>query len=146
MVGERVNDVGADRLAVLHVSFTFCLLIGDALLLSQAGIFCLLCLKALSFHCRSFFAFCPCFRFLLLTCRTLFRFDALALRQLCTCFLFSFATCCSIKFRFMSLFGFALGFLSRFLLQSLVTFTLSLFRYLPSRFSGLITLLALHLA
>jgi len=65
---------------VLHISFTFCLFVGDALLLSQADCFGLFCFQALSLNRRGFFAFRPRFCFLLLACRTLFRFDALALR------------------------------------------------------------------
>ncbi|SAH32680.1 Uncharacterised protein [Enterobacter cloacae] len=128
MAGERVNDVGADRLAVLHVSFTLCLLIGDALLFGQAFLFCLFCLEALSLHCRGFFAFRPGFRFLLLACRTLFRFDALALRQLCTRFLFSFTACCGFNLCFVLRFGIAAGLFCRFALNAFFVITLSLFR------------------
>lgn len=128
MAGERVNDVGADRLAVLHVSFTFCLLIGDSLLFYQAFLFCLFCLEALSFNRRGLFAFRPCFRFLLFTRRPLFCFDALAFRQLSASFLFSFTARCGFNLSLVLRFGIAAGLFCRFLLQPFVTFTLSLFR------------------
>jgi hypothetical protein len=106
----------ADRLAVLHVSFALCLLIGDSLLFGQAGCFCLLCLQALSFNRRGFFAFRPCFRFLLLTCRTLFRFNALAFRQLSELSLQLHARC-GFNLRFVLRFGIAAGLFCRFLFQ-----------------------------
>ena len=128
MAGERVNDVSADRFAVLHVSFALGLLVGFALLFGQASIFNLFCLQALSFNRRGFFAFRPGFRFLLLASCTLFRFDALAFSQLCTCFLFSFTARCGFNLRFVLRFGIAAGLFCRFLFQPLITFTLSLLR------------------
>ncbi|SAJ16680.1 Uncharacterised protein [Enterobacter hormaechei] len=128
MVGERVNDVGADRLAVLHIGFTFCLLIGDSLLFCQAFLFCLFCFEALSFHCRGFFAFCPGFCFLLLACRTLFRFNALALRQFSAGFLFGFTARCGFNLRFVLRFGIAAGMFCRFALNAFFVLTLFLFR------------------
>jgi hypothetical protein len=85
--------------------------------LRPGGLFCLFCLQALSFNRRGFFAFRPGFRFLLLACRTLFRFDALAFRQLSTRFLFSFTARCGFNLRFVLRFGIAAGLFCRFRLM-----------------------------
>ncbi|WP_200906665.1 hypothetical protein, partial [Gulbenkiania mobilis] len=77
------------------------LFVGDALLFSQALLFCLFCFEAFSFNRRGFFAFRTGFRFLLLASCTLFRFDALAFSQLCTGFLFSFTARCGFNLCFV---------------------------------------------
>jgi hypothetical protein len=65
------------------------------------------------------FPFRPGFRFLLLASCTLFRFDALAFRQLCTCFLFSFTARCGFNLSFVLRFGIAAGLFCRFALNAL---------------------------
>jgi hypothetical protein len=59
---------------------------------------------------------------------TLFRFDALAFRQLSASFLFSFTARCGFNLRFVLRFGIAAGLFCRFLLNALFVLTLSLFR------------------
>lgn len=113
---------------MFHISFALCLLVGFALLFGQAFLFCLLCFLPLSFNRRGLFAFRPGFCFLLLACRTLFRFNALAFRQFSAGFLFGFTARCGFNLRFVLRFGIAACLFCRFLLQPLVTFTLSLLR------------------
>ena len=100
---------------MLHVSFTFCLLIGNSLLFCQAFLLCLFCFETLSFNRRGLFAFRPGFCFLLLACRTLLCFDALALGQLSAGFLFGFTARCGFNLCFVLRFGIAAGPFSCFL-------------------------------
>ncbi|HEM8761975.1 TPA: hypothetical protein U2Q86_000445 [Enterobacter roggenkampii] len=71
-------DATVDGTAVLFVRGATRFFFSFALLFGQTGGFCLLQAAAFGGNCFFFFASCTRFRFLLLTRRTLFRFDALA--------------------------------------------------------------------
>jgi SPP1 gp7 family putative phage head morphogenesis protein len=82
----------------------------------------------LGFDSFLLFAFCPGFCFLLLACRTLFRFDSLAFRQFSAGFLFGFTARCGFNLCFVLRFCIAAGLLCRFTLNAPFVLTLSLFR------------------
>ena len=78
------DDATVDGAAVLFVCGAAGFFFSFALLFGQAGGFCLF--QAASLGGNGFFLFASCtrFRFLLLTCRTLLSFDAMALRRSAT--------------------------------------------------------------
>lgn len=122
------DDATVDGAAVLFVCGAAGFFFSFALLFGQTGGFCLFQAAALGGNGFFFFASCTLFCFLLLACRTLFSLNALALRQLCTCFLFSFTACRCLQLSLVLRFGIAAGLFCRFALNALFVITLSLFR------------------